>query len=113
MKKIIVNWILSTVAILIAAYLLPGIGLANLWAAFVAALVLGILNAVVRPLLLILTLPINILTLGLFTFIINAMVVSLAASLVPGFQVASFGWAILFSIILSLVNMGINRFRKE
>jgi len=113
MKKIIVNWILSTLAILITAYLLPGIGLENLAAAFIAALVLGILNAIVRPILLILTLPLNVLTLGLFTFIINAMVVSLAASLVPGFKIASFGWALLFSIILSLVNMGINRFRKE
>jgi len=113
MKKIIINWLFSAVAIFITAYLLPGIHLANLATVFVAALILGILNAILRPILIVLTLPINILTLGLFTLIINAMVVSIAASVVPGFQVANFGWALLFSIALSLVNMGIDLFREE
>jgi putative membrane protein len=113
MKNILINWVLSAVAIFIAAYVLPGIYLADIVTVFVVALVFGILNAIVRPILIILTLPINILTLGLFTFIVNAIIVSIASALVPGFQVASFGWALLFSIVLSLVNMGIGLFRKD
>lgn len=113
MKKIIINWAFSATAIFLAAYLLPGIHLTNFATAFVVALVFGILNAIVRPILIVLTLPVNILTLGLFTFVINAIVVSISALVVPSFRVESFGWALLFSIVLSLVNMGINRFREE
>lgn len=102
--SILINWIVSAFAILIAAYLLPGVHVTSFAAALVAAVVLGIINAFLKPILLILTLPINILTLGLFTFVINAFVIILAANLVPGFSVDSFWWALIFSIVLSIIN---------
>ncbi|MBP7057557.1 phage holin family protein [Candidatus Gracilibacteria bacterium] len=101
---ILLHLITATLAVAISAYLLPGVSIASPITALVAAVVLGILNALLRPLLLLLTLPVNILTLGLFTFVINAFVVMLASQIVPGFVVASFGWALLFSLILSVVS---------
>ncbi len=101
---ILLHLITATLAVGITAYLLPGVSIATPLTAVVAAVVLGILNALLRPLLLLLTLPVNILTLGLFTFVINAFVVMLASQIVPGFAVASFGWALLFSLILSIVS---------
>ena len=107
---ILINWIVSALAILAAAYLLPGVHVTSFIAALVAAVVLGIINAVIKPVLLILTLPITILTLGLFTFVINALVILLAANLVPGFSVDSFWWALIFSIVLSIINSFLHRF---
>lgn len=102
--NILIHWFVSAIAILITAYLLPGVHISNFTAALVAAVVLGIMNAIIRPVLLLLTLPINILTLGLFTLVVNALVILLTSSLVPGFQVNGFWWALLFSVILSIVN---------
>lgn len=90
--------------IVAAAYLLPGVHIAGFTTALVAALVLGIINAVLKPILVFLTLPINILTLGLFTLVINALLIMLATFIVPGFVVDGFGWALLFSILLSVIN---------
>ena len=100
---IIIKWFLSTIAVLIAAYLLPGVVVSGFWVAFVVALVLAILNLIIRPILLILTLPINILTLGLFTFVVDAIIVILAASVVPGFSSGGFINALLFSLILTII----------
>ncbi len=100
----LINWVISALAILAAAYLLPGVHVTSFLTALVVAVVLGIINAVLKPILLILTLPINILTLGLFTFVINAFVIILAANLVPGFSVDGFWWALAFSIVLSIIN---------
>jgi putative membrane protein len=91
-------------AIVITSYLLPGIHVSSFMAALVTAVVLGILNAIMRPILILLTLPINILSLGLFTLVINAFVILIASLLVSGFTVDGFWWALLFSIILSIVN---------
>src|SRR5258708_22122702 len=102
--SLLINWIVSALAILASAYLLPGVHVARFTAALVAAVVLGIINAVLKPILLILTLPINILTLGLFTLVINAVVILLAANLVPGFNVDGFWWALIFSVVLSIIN---------
>ncbi len=102
--SILLNWLISTIAIIISAYILPGIKVPNFTTAFIAALVLGILNAVIRPLLLLLTLPVNILTLGLFTLVINAVIILLVSSLVPEFQVNGFLSALLFAIVLSVIN---------
>lgn len=102
--NIILNWILSAIAIMISAYVLPGVHVAGFTVALILAVILGVINAVLKPILLIFTLPINILTLGLFTFVINAFLVMLAAGLVKGFSVDSFWWALAFSLILSLVN---------
>ena len=107
--SILINWIVSALAILAAAYLLPGVHVTSFVAALFAAVVLGIINAVLKPVLLILTLPINILTLGLFTFVINAAVILLAANLVPGFTVDGFWWALIFSVVLSIFNSFLHR----
>lgn len=111
--SMLLKWLIATLAIIITAYLLPGISIESVFAAFVAALVLGIINAVLKPILIILTLPINILTLGLFTFVINALLVLLAGSLVPGFAVDGFLTALLFSIILSIFNFFLSQMIKD
>lgn len=101
---IIANWIVSALAILVTAYVLPGVHIEGFTTALVVAVVLGIVNAIIKPILFILTLPITILTLGLFTLVINAIMVLLVNSLVKGFTVDGFGWALLFSLVLSIVN---------
>ncbi len=101
---ILLNWLLSALAIVLTSYLLPGVRVNTFGTALIAAVVLGILNAVIRPLLLLLTLPVNVLTLGLFTLVVNAVVVLLATRLVPGFQVDGWLAAIIFAIILSIIN---------
>ena len=85
MKGILIRWLILTVAILSAAYLLDGMEVQGFTSAFFAAAVLGILNAVLRPVLIILTLPLNILSLGLFTFVINAFLLKMASGVIPGF----------------------------
>jgi putative membrane protein len=101
---ILINWLVSGLAILVSAYILPGVHVSSLAAALVTAVVLGVVNAFIKPILVILTLPITILTLGLFTLVINALLILLTAKLVPGFQVDGFLWAVIFSIVLSLIN---------
>jgi len=103
--KFLLDWIISAFIIFILAYILPGVSVAGYLAALGAAIVIGLANATVKPLLIVLTLPITILTLGLFLLVINALVILLAAWIVPGFDVLDFWWALLFSVILSLVNM--------
>lgn len=102
--SILINWLVSAIAIIISAYIIPGIRVPNFTTALITALVLGILNAVIKPLLLLLTLPVNILTLGLFTLVINAVIILLVASLVPEFQVDGFLAALLFAVVLSVIN---------
>lgn len=102
--KLLVRWVISAIAIILSAYLLTGIHVRNFVTALVIALVLGILNTLVKPILFFLTLPITLLTLGLFALVLNALMVLLASSIVPGFSVDGFVWALLFSIVLSLLN---------
>jgi len=109
----IINWFISAVAIIIAAYLLPGVSVDGLLAALVVAIVLGFINAFLKPILIILTLPINVLTLGLFTLVINALLIMLASSIVPGFNVAGFWWAMLFGLVLFAVNWIFSSMRDE
>lgn len=85
------------------SYLLKGVHIADFPTALILAIVLALLNAIVRPLLILLTLPITILTLGLFLLVINAIIIFLATKFVHGFRVDSFGWAVLFSVLLSLI----------
>lgn len=96
--------IINTLAVLITAYILPGIHISGFWTALFTAIVLGIVNAILRPIIFILTLPINILTLGLFSFVIMGLMVYLVSAIVPGFKVDNFGWAILFALIVALIN---------
>lgn len=97
------HWIVSAIAILIAAYLLPGVTV-TLIGALILAVVLGIINVFIKPIVVILTLPINIVTLGLFSLVINALLILLADYLVPDFSVSGFWTALFFSIIVSLIN---------
>ena len=99
-----ISWLVSALAIGITAYLLPGVRLSGFLAALITAVVLGLFNAIIKPLLLLLTLPINILTLGLFTLVINAVLIMLTSAVVPGFSVSGFWQALLFSLVLVLVN---------
>jgi putative membrane protein len=102
--NIIIHWLVTSVAFLATAYLLPGVVVTSFGTAVIAAGVLGIINAVLRPLLVFLTLPITVVTMGLFLFVLNALIIMAVSSLVDGFSVANFWWALLFSIILSLIN---------
>lgn len=106
--NIIISWLISAVAILITAYILPGVAVSGFGVAVIVALVLGILNALIKPILVLLTLPINILTLGLFTLVINAALVLLATKIVPGFIVNGFWMAVIFGLVLSIVMYLIN-----
>ncbi len=104
------HWIVSALAIGITAYLLPGANV-TLLGAIILAVVLGVINVFIKPVVSLLTLPLNIVTLGIFSLIVNALFIILAAKIVPGFSVASFWTAFFFSIILSLINalFGVNR----
>jgi putative membrane protein len=100
----ILHWLVVALALAVAAYLLPGVSVTSVTTLIVAGLVLGLVNALVRPILTILTLPLTILTLGLFYLVVNGLAFGLAAALVPGFSVAGFGSAILGALIVSIVS---------
>jgi putative membrane protein len=100
-------------ALWVAAYILPGVEVGSWQALAIAALVLGFLNAIVRPLLVLLTLPITVVTLGLFYLVVNGLVFALAARLVPGFSVASFWSAIFGALVVSLISWFIGSFVKN
>jgi putative membrane protein len=110
--KIFFHWLISAIAILIAAYIVPG-AVVTLVGALIAAVVLGALNLFIRPILVILTLPINLITLGLFSLVINAALVLLAAYLVPGFLIAGFWTAFFFALVLSVVNWVFNLWSRD
>ena len=113
MKGILLRWLIQTIAILIAAYVLKGIDVTGFIPALAAAALLGILNAFVRPLLLLLTLPLNILSLGLFTFVINAFLLKMASLVIEGFTVEGFWAALLGSLFISFVSALLNLFVRE
>jgi putative membrane protein len=106
---LLLKWLLMTLSVGIAAYLIPGITVHGFFSALLVALFLGIVNTLVRPFLILITLPITILTLGLFTFVINAVLVLLASKVVHGFEVRGFWTAMLFSIVLSVVQYILNK----
>lgn len=101
--ELLLIWILNAVALLIVAYILPGIAVASFWSALIAALVLGLLNTLVKPVLVLLTLPITVVTLGLFLLVLNALVFWFAGSVLRGFQVNGFWWALLGALIYSII----------
>lgn len=101
--KIFFHWLLAAIAIGVAAYLIPGVAV-TLLGALVLAVVLGIINTFIKPVITLLTLPITIVTLGVFSLVVNALFIMLAALLVPGFSVGGFWSALLFAIVLFLVN---------
>ena len=113
MKGLLLRWLILSVAIMAAAYLFPGIQVSGFGTALFAALVLGILNAFFRPILIILTLPINVLTLGLFTFVINALLLMMTSGVIGGLVVSGFGSALFGSLIISLVSWLLSSFIND
>ena len=113
MRGIFIRWLILTVAIIIASYLLDGISVSGFFSAFFTAAMLGILNAFFRPILFILTLPINIMTLGLFTFVINAIMLMMASGVISGFEVSGFWSAVFGSLLISIVSWILTSFINE
>ena len=107
---IITRWLIITVAILLSSMLIPGIHVDSLWTAIISAALLGLINVIIKPVLVILTLPLNILTLGLFTFIINAFLLKMVAYFVTGFEISGFFAALCGALVISLVSWLANRF---
>jgi putative membrane protein len=97
-----------TASVMIAAYVIPGVTVSSFFSALLVALFLGVVNLLLKPFLILITLPINILTLGLFTFVINGLIILLASSVVKGFHVSGFWVAVLFSIVLSIIHFLMN-----
>jgi putative membrane protein len=107
----LMNLIVNALGFYVTAYIVPGVHIADLGSLAVVAIVWGVLSIVLKPILLILTLPVNILTLGLFTFVINATLIMLMSGLVRGFKVDSFGTALLAAVVLALLNVVLGRLR--
>jgi putative membrane protein len=108
MLKLIAKWLLSAAALLFVAYLYSGVQVSSFTSALIAAFVIGLLNAVVRPVLVVLTLPVTVVTLGLFLFVINALMFWAAASVLDGFQVRGFLAALIGSLIYSVIGIVID-----
>jgi putative membrane protein len=109
----ILRMIGSAILVFFCSYLLDGVTVTDFWTALWVALILGLVNAVIRPILLILTLPINVMTLGLFTFIINAFMIVLVDWMVSGFNVANFWWALALSLVMGIVSGIMSFFLKD
>jgi putative membrane protein len=107
--RLLLVWVLNAIALLVVAYLYPGVVIVDWTAAAVAALVLGLINALVKPFLIILTLPVTVLTLGLFLLVLNALLFWAVASIVPGFEVAGFWAAMLGAILFSIFTWALSK----
>lgn len=100
----LINILVSAIAVVASAYVLPGVKVDSFTTAVVVAIVLGVVNTFIKPVLVLLTLPITVVTLGLFLFVLNALIIIVVSEIVPGFKVDGFIWALIFSLVLSLVN---------
>ncbi|NJN42742.1 MAG: phage holin family protein [Flammeovirgaceae bacterium] len=109
----LIRFLLSGLAVLLTAYLLPGVSVEHYGYALLVAVVLSLANIFVKPILIIFTIPITVVTLGLFLLVINAVIILLVDYFVPGFQVDGFWWALAFSLILSIFNSMFSEFTKE
>src|SRR5256712_5881577 len=110
---LILRWLLNTIALFIVATVVPGFHYQSLVTLAIAALILGLLNAIVRPILFLLTLPLTIVTLGLFLIVLNAVMLELTAWLVSGFKIDSFGWACVGAIVLGLISLVTHRIGRD
>jgi putative membrane protein len=106
--KLLIRWCVNALALLAVAYLYSGVNVDGIFAALIAALVLGLVNAVIRPILILLTLPVTLLTMGLFIFVINAMLFWLVAEVVKGFTVTGFMAALIGSVMYSVITLFVN-----
>lgn len=113
MASLLFRWIINTLALFVVTYLVPGISADSIVTLFLAALVLGLLNAVVKPILFWLTLPLTIVTLGIFLIVLNAIMLELTDVLVPGFTISTFLAAFLGAIILGLLSLITNKIGKD
>lgn len=113
MKGLLIRWLLNALALVLTDKLITGISVDGFGAALIAALVLGIVNAVIRPVVVLLTIPINFITLGLFTLVINGLMLLLAAQVVDGFNVDGFFPAVIGAIVLSIISALLNMIIKE
>lgn len=111
--KLLLRWILNTLALFIVATIVPHFHYDSIVSLAIAALVLGLLNAIVRPILFWLTLPLTIVTLGLFLIVLNGIVLEIAAFFVPGFSIDGFGWAIVGALVLSVISLVTHRIGAE
>lgn len=109
----IVRFLLSGIAVVLAAYLLPGVHVKDYWAALLVALLLSIVNVIVKPILIVFTIPITVVTLGLFLLVINALMILLVDYFIDDFSVDGFWWALAFSLILSIFNSMFGDLTKE
>jgi putative membrane protein len=107
--NLLLRWLLNTIALFIVVTVVPHFHYRSIGTLAVAALVLGLLNAIVRPILFILTLPLTIVTLGLFLVVLNGIVLELVAWVVPGFRIDSFGWAVVGALVLTVISFFTNR----
>ena len=112
MARFVAHWLTVTLAVGVASWILPGIRVDSIPALLVAGLVVGFINAIVRPILVILTLPITIVTLGLFYLVINGLSLALAAGLTPGFSIDSFLWAVIGAFLVGVVSWFVGGFLK-
>lgn len=111
--NLVIRWLINALALVGIAYYLPGIGVSGFYAALITALVLGLLNAIIKPVIVFFTLPINILTLGLFTLVINTFLFWLAGTMVKGFVVVGFWPAFYGAVVMTLVNWLLNSLLKR
>jgi putative membrane protein len=110
---LLLRWLLNTVALFIVVNIVPGFHCRSLLTLAIAALILGLLNAIVRPILFVLTLPLTIVTLGLFLIVLNGVMLELTAFLVPGFKIDSFLWACVGAIVLGVISLITSRIGRE
>jgi len=112
MTGLLIRWVINALGLVLIANIIAGVSLHGFGAALVAILVLGVANAIIRPILLILTLPLNVITLGLFTFILNGFILYMVASVVSGFQIDGFFSAVVATILLSIISAVTNKIIK-
>jgi putative membrane protein len=113
MTRFLIHWLIIALALWVTAYILPGVDIGSYQALAIAAIVLGLVNALIRPILTILTLPITILTLGLFYLLVNGFTFLLASKLVPGFTVHGFWWAVLGALVVSVISSFVGAFAAD
>ncbi len=110
---LIVALILNILSLVATAYIVPGFSFTGFPTLILAAIIIGVLNTFIRPFLLLITLPINIITLGLFTFVVNAVILMLASFIVPGFSINGFGTALLGAIVLAVISTALSIFKRK
>jgi len=113
MKRFLIHWLVIGLALWVTAYILPGVDVDSTKALAIAAVVLGLVNALIRPILTILTLPITIVTLGLFYLLVNGFTFFIASKLVPGFHVGGFWWAVLGALVVSIISSFVGAFAGD